>query len=467
MTTSKAAPIMTHLAVPILPQHIWKSITATQVKKFANEPTATAPVVGSGPFILTERKAGQFIRLEANKNYWGGAPKIDELIYRIYRNADSLAQALKQGEVDFADNLDADVWSSLKTTGAVKTYAAKYSGFDELAFNTGAALADGTPIGDGSPATADPAFRRAVSHAIDRQTLVSRVLQDTGTVGSTLIPPIYAKTHLEPATAYAFDPAQANQLLDAAGYAKGAKGLRTLKDGKPLKLRQFARQESQTSQQSVELIASWFAKVGVATTVKVVSEAALVQIVGEGNYDMFEWGWVVEPDPDYQLSTMTCAQRSTKDAGTTYSGLSDSFYCNKAYDALYAQQAGQIDVTQRTTTLKQMQQLLYDDAPYAVLYYYDDLQAYSTKFAGFMPQPAPNGVLLFQYGTWSYRNLDLASRISVTPGRAAGAVIPPADPGDKLNLPAGWLVAGAIAVLVIGFGGLLLTRRRREEPDVE
>ena len=48
------------------------------------------------------------------------------------------------------------------------------------------------------------------------------------------------------------------------------------------------------------------------------SEDALTEIIGEGNFDMFEWGWVVEPDPNYQLSTFTCANRSYKDGGSVY-----------------------------------------------------------------------------------------------------------------------------------------------------
>ena len=57
---------------------------------------------------------------------------------------------------------------------------------------------------------------------------------------------------------------------------------------------------------------------------------------------MFEWGWVVEPDPNYQLSTFTCGSRSYEDGGSVLAGLSDSFYCNPAYDELF-EAAGQRD----------------------------------------------------------------------------------------------------------------------------
>ena len=173
---------------------------------------------------------------------------------------------------------------------------------------------------------------------------------------------------------------------------------------RPLKFRLFGRSNSQTSKQTVQFVAGWLKDIGIDAQTKIVSEDALTEIIGQGKFDMFEWGWVVEPDPNYQLSTFTCANRSYKDAGNVYPNLSDSFYCNKAYDALNAKQAEQIDATQRAVTVKAMQKMLYDDAPYVVLTYYDNLEAYrSDRFTNFKPQPAPKGSLLFQYGTYSYQ----------------------------------------------------------------
>jgi peptide/nickel transport system substrate-binding protein len=70
--------------------------------------------------------------------------------------------------------------------------------------------------------------------------------------------------------------------------------------------------------------------------------------------------------------------------------------------------------------VKQMQKMLYDDAPYVVTAYYDDPQAYrSDRFTGFQPQPDPDGVVLFQYGTYSYRNITPRRR-PPPPATAAG-----------------------------------------------
>jgi len=169
-----------------------------------------------------------------------------------------------------------------------------------------------------------------------------------------------------------------------------------------------------------------------------------------------------DPNADYQLSVMTCAKRSYKDGGQIYANLSDSFYCNPAYDALYAKQATQADEAQRAQTVKQMQQMVYDDAPYAVLYYYNDLQAYSDKWTNFVEQPADGGVVLFQYGAWSYTKIDLTSRVGAEAAASA------TDTGSGGGTMLVWVILAVILVLGALFGGLWFSRRRGgDRMDVE
>jgi peptide/nickel transport system substrate-binding protein len=449
MTTKEPSPTMLRLTVPILPEHIWKDIDEKEVTTFDNEKNA----VGSGSFKLEERSTGQFVRLSANKSYWGGAPKIDEVVFRVFNNADAQLQALKKGEIDFADGLDPAPFNSLKNTPGITALAADYSGFNELAFNTGAALDTGEPIGDGHPALKDKRLRQAIAHAVDKQALVDRVLGGYGTAATGVIPALYQNLTYQPADgeAFNFDLAEANRLLDEAGYkdSDGDKVREMPNGGRPLNFRLFARQESNTSQQSVQFMQGWLRDIGIGTEVKVVEENRLTEIIGQGEFDMFEWGWVVEPDPDYQLSTFTCGSRSYKSGGDITANLSDSFYCNPAYDKLYEQQKVTIDPAKRAEIVKQMQKMLYDDAPYVVTFYYDELQAYrSDRFTGFVPQPDPGGVVLFAWGVDSYR--------TIGPPQASAAS------GDGGGVP---LIPIGIGVAVVGAAGVLLALRRRSTQD--
>ena len=446
LRVDKPSPIMEKLAVYILPEHVYSQIDETAIQSFKDEPTDGKPVVGAGPYLTSERQVGQFTRMVANPNFYRGKPAVDEVVFKFYANPDALGQALRKGEIDYADSLEANVFDSLADVPNIKRLSAVYSGFNELAFNTGAATIDNKPIGDGNPLLKDKRLREAIGWSIDRKALVEKVLGGHGSVGSTLIPPMYADWHLSPPNEVSYDPDKARSLLDAAGYRVGPDGIRQDATGAPLKFRLFGRSDKATSKKAVEFIKNYLADIGVETTVTLIAEDALTEKIGQGEFDMFEWGWVVEPDPGYQLSTFTCDKRSYEDGGSIVANLSDSFYCNPEYDALFAAQSTETDPAKRIEIVKQMQQILYDDWPYAITYYYDNLVAYrSDRFEGFVPQPAPDGSYLFQYGTWTYENLK--------PVQAAGSV----QAGSGLS-PA---VIGGIVAAVAVLGGLALLMLRR------
>jgi peptide/nickel transport system substrate-binding protein len=474
LTVKQPTPIMLRLAVYILPEHIWTEIDGDEVRQYPNEPTDGQPIVGAGPYVLVERVKGQFIRFQANPSYFQGKPAVDELVFRVYQNADAVAQALRKGEIDFANDMQASVFDAIKGEEGITGVEAAYYGFNEIGFNAGAALADGTPIGDGHPALKDVRVRQALNHAIDREALVRTVLAGKGTPGSTVIPPLYTTLHLQPETLFGYDPERAGELLDEAGYPLGPDGKRLDTDGEPLTFRLLGRQESQQSQQTVQFVQGWFEDLGLTIDTRIVSEDTLIELNGEGRFDIFEWGWVVEPDPDYQLSTFTCAQRSSEEDGTIYAGLSDSHFCNEEYDALYAQQQVETDVAKRAEIVKQMQQILYDEAPYAVTFYYDLLQAYrSDRFHGFVAQPSAavaerGGPILFQFGTWSYQGLQPGPEPATDGGDTGdGSTAGAGDEGGDSGLNVA-LIGGLAALVVLGAGvAIVLGRRRTADEDTE
>lgn len=467
MNVKQPSPIMRSLYVYILPEHVWQDIDKKAVKTFTNEGTPSAPIVGSGPYLMVERRPGQFIRFVANPHYFRGEPKVSEVIWRIYNNADSLGLALERGEIDAATDLTAPVWESLRDVPGITAVASTNTYFNHVAFNTGAALVDGTPIGDGNPLLTDPRIRRALSLAIDRQEMVDRVLQGLGEPGSTIIPPMYGDLHLQASDQTAYDPARAAQLLDEAGYRLGPDGIRVDGQGNRLSFRMYGRADSDTDSTSIlEFLKEYFNDIGVELTTSMVSTDAIISKYGEGNYDLYEWGWGVEPDPNYMLSAMTCANRSYKDGDAIYSTLSDSFYCNPAYDALWQEQSAQTDPARRAQIVQQMQQMLIDDMPYLVLFYPYQLTAYrSDRFGGFVPQPADNGALLFQYGTWSWDSIaPVTDNASISQGEGsstAETAVAGAPEGQSTSIPVvlfAALAGGAVIIVVLV---VLLIRQRR------
>src|SRR5262249_39977481 len=135
-------------------------------------------------------------------------------------------------------------------------------------------------------------------------------------------------------------------------------GQRLEKDGKtPIDLRLAARSDSQTSLNTMDYFHQWLSDLGIKSDVQTYSSSQLTNVIYKGDFDAFQWGWYVEPDPDSMLSYMTCEQRQ---------GSSDSFYCNKKYDALYNQQHVSTDESERVSDVMKMQQMLYQDSPYLV-----------------------------------------------------------------------------------------------------
>lgn len=452
MTTKEPSPSMLRLAVPILPKHIWEKVSAKQVASFTNDAPDT---VGSGPFLLAEAKKGQFYRFKANKNYWRGAPKIDELIYKVYNDETTMVEGLRKGDIDFAEDLSPEDYDALNGAPNIQVHRGASPYTYEIGINNGAADTDNEPIGDGNPALKKLDVRLAIDYAIDRQRIVDRVLRGTGSVATGEIPPLYPVYHWapDPAKYRGYDPEKAKQLLEDAGYKAGADGKRTTPDGRPFELRLFGRENSSESKDSVAYVHDYLEAVGISVKVQNMSEDQLTEVIGQGKYDLFQWDWAIEPDPDFQLSVFTCDQRSYEDGAKIGAGWSDSFNCNPEYEALYAKQKTILDINERAVAVKQAQEWLYNNAVYSVLWYSDTLEAYrSDRFAGFVEQPSSGGSLIMQYGTYSYRNIS-------PPTDAAKAK------GSNALLVVG--VAGGIVVLAALASVFVIMRRRSAADDRE
>ena len=81
-------------SIPILPEHVWSAISPkAAATSYANKP----PIVGSGPFQCVEFKNGGYMKMVANKAYWRGAPKVDEVLFEYYTNRDSMAGTSRPG----------------------------------------------------------------------------------------------------------------------------------------------------------------------------------------------------------------------------------------------------------------------------------------------------------------------------------------------------------------------------------
>jgi peptide/nickel transport system substrate-binding protein len=440
--------------VYILPEHIWGDLDKQEAKKFANFPD----MVTSGPFHIVEWKKDELWRLEANPNYYGGAPKVDEVVFKFYTNAETMVQDLQSGEIDFAESIPVDLFRTLQNADGITAVVGAATTFTQMTLNDcNASDPNAAPYckknpGTGNPALFDPDVRTAIAMAIDKDALVSRVLGGYGTVGTTIVPPAFAFWHTEPDNPITFDIDGANALLDQAGYTDtDGNGIRNMKGGgDDLKFRFILRSEDSDSPRYGKLITGWLNQIGIATQPVSFNDGKLINAWYDDDYDMYVWGWGPDPDPDFILSTFTSGQCGS---------WSDTCYSNPEYDQLYTDQQSPDSRDQRKQIVDQMQNMIYDDIPEIVLFYSNDLQAYrSDRWTGWVPQPTPDangegGSLLFQYGNYSYLNVH-----PVTGGGGATS-------GGSSGISSGVWIAIIAAIIVIG-GGLALMRRRRSDEDL-
>ncbi|WP_020574122.1 ABC transporter substrate-binding protein [Actinopolymorpha alba] len=431
----------------IVPKHIWEKIDS--LGKFKN---FDFPLVGSGPFQVVEFKTDQFIRLKANKEYWGGAPAYDELVFRYYKTPDASVQALLEGEVDIVSGLTPAQFKALKGKPGITLNQAQNRRFGSITFNVGARTKAGKGFGDGHPALKDARVRQAIHHAIDKEEMIAKVNDGLAQPGVSYIPPIFSTYFWQPGESekVTFDLAEANRILDEAGYQRGPDGIRRMPgNGQPLKFRLLNHSDTPTEATDSEYLKGWWKEVGIDTKIESADFTKLNDLLYLGKYDIIFSGWGVGPDPTSILSLHTCGVLPDDATGTQRD--TDTFYCNPEYDKLHDQQKRESDIAARAEIVKQMQEILYTQAPVITLRYADTLEAYrSDRWTGFVKQPEKRGMISGQQGNWAYQ--------SAKPVQAAE------EAGSRTPL---FLGGGAAVVVIAAAAAVIVLRRRRTADERE
>ncbi|MFD9051413.1 ABC transporter substrate-binding protein [Streptomyces zaomyceticus] len=443
----KPQATMTALDVPIVPKHVWEKVG--DFSKFNND--KQFPIVGNGPFVITDFKVDQYIKLKPNKTFWRGAPKFDELVFKYYKDGDAAVAALQKGEVSFVPNLTPAQAAALGTQKNIKVNDAPGRRFYALATNPGAKAQDGKPFGNGHKALLDPEVRKALFLAVDRTTLVAKVFQGHAVEGEGYIPPRFGSYFWKPETGQkrAYDPAEAAKVLDAAGYRKNADGKRVGKDGRPLDFRILCHATDPNDKAVGKYLQEWWGELGVGLKVECLDSVSDPWV--KGDYDLAFDGWSVNPDPDYVLSIHTCGTlpETPKDSGAT-----DNFICDRQFDGLYAQQAVEYDAAKRADLVKRMQSRLYDTGYMNIMAYPNALEAYRTdQIKSITTMPEAGGNLWGQDGYWSWWSAVPAA--SASEGESSGS---------STNI---WLILGPAAIVLVAVGVWTARRRRSTADDRE
>jgi len=305
--------------------------------------------IGTGPFRVTEFRPNDVISLEANPNYRDPAkPAFATMTFKGGGDATAAGRAvLETGEFDYAWNLQLapEVIEQMQAGGKGQTIAAFGSLVERIMVNM---TNPSSSLPDGERATAkhphpflsDPAVRQALSMAIDRDLLVEIGYGQAGRPTCNLVPApaLYASDNKD---CLVHDIAGANALLDEAGWARGAGGIRE-KDGVRLSLL-FQTSTNAVRQDFQALIKQWWDEIGIETELRNVS--ASVFFGGDpGSPDTFQKFYAdLEmyannfdgTDPEAYLAAQTCDKAPRPES--QWQGENITRFCDPAYDAMVAE----------------------------------------------------------------------------------------------------------------------------------
>jgi peptide/nickel transport system substrate-binding protein len=365
---------------PILPPQVWQQYATGDgkgLKTFPNEPANGEPLVGGGPFIMTEYRKNDIALFEKNPNYYGTQPHIDGFGLQFFRDEDAMVTALKTDQLDAINEIPPTSVDTLRSAG-MQVYTGPALSLRDFIFNV-------DPNKTQHRELLNPSVREAFEYAIDRDSIVQTAWVGYAAPGSTIIPAGNAtdgvQWHDPSIQPLPFDIAKANQMLDSLGYRKGSDGVR-IADGHPMAYEVvFPQDEEGAGDRAFQIIQQDFKQIGVELTQKRLDDNAAWNAMYCGgqcgyNFDLAMWDWFPAADPDFILNVLTCHE---------YGNWNDTGYCNPAYDKLYTEQKGTVDPQARQQIVYQMQQLAAKDRPYIILTYDERLDAWSPSWEGFVP----------------------------------------------------------------------------------
>ncbi|MEM2126518.1 MAG: ABC transporter substrate-binding protein [Candidatus Methanosuratincola sp.] len=320
----------------------------TQIQKLGNKNYYTDPK-GTGPFKFVHHIRGQEVLLVANEEYWDGRPYLDAIRVKPIPDPAARLMALEAGDIHVAYYVpprDAKRYMEHPELGiTVLTPPPQRRMFIGLNVQWG-------PF-------KDVRVRQALNYAVDKEAIVENIFMGLTKPMDSPLPP--TSLCYVPAKYYEYNPGEAKRLLAEAGYPDGFEVTLYYGSGRYL-----------LDTEVVEAVQAYLAQVGIK--VKVVPlewaafQAKLRKPLEETDVQMFFIGWGLPTlDPELGIGPFS------KNAWPP--GLNNMFYFNPEVEELIVQQRAATDPAQRCQIVREIQELVMEDAPFIALYYEPQIHA--------------------------------------------------------------------------------------------
>jgi len=360
---NKYAQFLTNLTLPILPQHIWENIKPIN---FALSELNLKPI-GSGPYLfkkLQKDKSGKIVlyQLEANENFYNQEPQIRKIEIRFYESEDSLIDGYNKNEIESLGFISSEGLKNLKFKQRLTVEKITMPRYFSIFFNQ-----------NQSKELSDKNIRLALAHTTDKQSIVEKVLDNTGLViNSPMMGEIFGVN--DDNKKYEYNKDTANQLLIKSGWdSKDNDGILKKKDAKLT-----IRLTTSTWPELVEvaqLIKEQWKEVGIEIQIETLPTPDLQQVIKDRNYQMLLFGEILSLDPD-PFSLWHSSQKRDP-------GLNLALYDNKDADTLLEDARKTLNPSERIKKYQDFQKLVVEEVPAIFLYSPYYLYAHTKKIDGF------------------------------------------------------------------------------------
>lgn len=321
--------------------------------------------IGTGPYVLTDFVTDEYAVFERNENYWGKAPAIRKITVKVIPDNQTRIMALESGEIDliFGKNMiDADAISQYLDSDKFTVGLSDPTSTRHIVMNTTHEI------------LGDPAVRKALQHATDRQTISDGIFygleQPADTLYATTVP--YCNVGLKP---YEYSTETAAQILDEAGWVLGSDKMRA-KDGRQLALDLLYNSDSVTEKTIAEYLQSEYLKLGISMTIHGEEEQSYRDNMKAGNFDMvFNICWGMPYDPQSSLAAMRAPVYGDYAA---QQGLEDKAEIDEAITKILTS----TDEAERQELYKSVLTNLHEDAMYLPLTYECNKALYTSALHG-------------------------------------------------------------------------------------
>ncbi|MBI2321366.1 MAG: hypothetical protein HYU88_04570 [Chloroflexi bacterium] len=352
-------------AVTPLPKHVWEKYDWNDPDK---NPEILRPAVGSGMWKLKEWRREDHATFEANDLHFDGRPYIDQLVVRVVPSQAVAFQMLRSGEIDWASFTPADYKEakSLPNVNVYEWWLAR-GNWSYIGYNLR------------HPMLQDIRVRQALAQAIDRKIIIDRVQYGLAQPTYSAWPPS-SWVYNPDVPKFDYDQRRAEQLLDEAGWRKGADGMRA-KDGQKLQLKLlFGPNTNKVREGIATIVQEQWRQVGVQVEVTGLEWGAYLDKLTKSpfDYDLFVLGWLSTIDPHWSYQIWSEATIPDLNAGG---------YVNKKVEELFRQGAREFDREKRKKIYQEIQKLITDDLPYMFLSVNMSYTGVSKRVRGIEPSP--------------------------------------------------------------------------------